>query len=246
VCVSGTRHPREAVVTSRVFGPEKHTVLATCWRRRRRYISWALRSACVAWVVRLKKNKKTPVRFCGLALNVYGVSCMTWRIQYVPVGLTRVRSASLVARYLEIKTRRFFDFLCAPPFLFPRVHPRLTRRLIKTGAPGKKTGWLKHLAGCTRKKASTRRVNRKIADLREINEFSFQGILQPTTVPPEVPGTSGSTSLMILCDPKTRPFPPIGTSIARLEKSGQKYQSANSPWKLATPVEPPPIPGRNR
>ena len=31
------------------------------------------------------------------------------------------------ARYLEKKTRRFFYFFRAPPFLFPRVHPRLTR-----------------------------------------------------------------------------------------------------------------------
>jgi len=28
-------------------------------------------------------------------------------------------------------------FFSRPPFLFPRVHPRLTRRLIKTGAPHK-------------------------------------------------------------------------------------------------------------
>ena len=34
---------------------------------------------------------------------------------------------SLAARYLEKKTRRFFDLFRAPPFLFPRVHPRLTR-----------------------------------------------------------------------------------------------------------------------
>jgi len=54
------------------------------------------------------------------------------------------------------------DFFRAPAFLFPRVIPRLTRRWIKTGAPDKnKSGLLKLLAGFTRKKASTRRVNRK-------------------------------------------------------------------------------------
>jgi len=47
-------------------------------------------------------------------------------------------SPSLAARYLEKKTRRFFDYFRAPPFLFPRVNPRLTRRWIKTGAPDKK------------------------------------------------------------------------------------------------------------
>ena len=35
--------------------------------------------------------------------------------------------ASLAARYLEKKTHRFFYFFAPPPFLFPRVHPRLTR-----------------------------------------------------------------------------------------------------------------------
>jgi len=37
------------------------------------------------------------------------------------------------------------------------------------------------LAGFTPKKASTRRVNKKTPIPREINEFSFQDILQPTT-----------------------------------------------------------------
>jgi len=32
----------------------------------------------------------------------------------------------------------FFFFFPPPPFLFPRVHPRLTRRLIKPSAPDKK------------------------------------------------------------------------------------------------------------
>ena len=43
---------------------------------------------------------------------------------------------SLAARYLEKKTRRCFDSFCTPLFLFPRVHPRLTRRWIKTSALG--------------------------------------------------------------------------------------------------------------
>jgi len=53
------------------------------------------------------------------------------------------RVPSLAARYLEKKTRRFFDLSRAPPFLFPRVHPRLTRWWIKTGAPDKKIGLIK-------------------------------------------------------------------------------------------------------
>jgi len=42
---------------------------------------------------------------------------------------------SWAAKYLEKKTRRFVDFFCAPTSLLPRVNPRLTRRLIKPGAP---------------------------------------------------------------------------------------------------------------
>ena len=59
-----------------------------------------------------------------------------------------------------------FLFFWRPPPLpvSPGVHPRLTRRWIETCAPDKKSGWLTLLAGSTRKKASTRRVNRKIAD----------------------------------------------------------------------------------
>jgi len=50
-----------------------------------------------------------------------------------------LQAPSLAARCLEKKTRRCFDCFCAPPpFLFPRVHPRLTRRLIRTSAPGRK------------------------------------------------------------------------------------------------------------
>jgi len=45
---------------------------------------------------------------------------------------------SLAARYLEKKTRRYVDCFRAPPFLFPRVHPRMTRRSIKPSAPDKK------------------------------------------------------------------------------------------------------------
>jgi len=43
--------------------------------------------------------------------------------------------ASLAARYLEKKTHRCLDLFRAPPFLFPRINPRLTRRLMKTSAP---------------------------------------------------------------------------------------------------------------
>jgi len=32
------------------------------------------------------------------------------------------------------------SFFRAPPFLFPRIHPRFTRRLMKTSAPEKKNG----------------------------------------------------------------------------------------------------------
>ena len=39
----------------------------------------------------------------------------------------KVARAALAARHLEKKTRRFSDFFCARPFLFPRVRPRLTR-----------------------------------------------------------------------------------------------------------------------
>jgi len=71
-------------------------------------------------------------------------------------------------RWLQDTSKRkladFSIFYAPPPFLFPRVYPRLTRRLIKTGAPEKKY-WVdsKLLAGFTRKKASTCRVNQKIA-----------------------------------------------------------------------------------
>jgi len=39
---------------------------------------------------------------------------------------------------LKRKLADFWIFFANPPFLFPRVHPRLTRRLIKTCAPDKK------------------------------------------------------------------------------------------------------------
>ena len=58
-----------------------------------------------------------------------------WLLDCRATGLT-----SLAARYIEKKTRRFFDFFAPPPFLFPRVYPRLTRRLIKRSAPDKKIG----------------------------------------------------------------------------------------------------------
>ena len=59
----------------------------------------------------------------------------TYKLVHRRLGLTRHLEGdldlrereSLAARYLEKKTRRFFDFFHAPPFLFPRVHPRLTR-----------------------------------------------------------------------------------------------------------------------
>ena len=86
-----------------------------------------------------------------------------------PLTLLTRRSCIRRRRWLQdTSKRKLADFsivFVPPPFLFPRVHPRLTRRLIKTSAPDKKrSGCLKLLAGFTRKKASTRRVNRKIAD----------------------------------------------------------------------------------
>jgi len=70
----------------------------------------------------------------------------------------------LAARYLEKKPRRYFDFLRARPFLFPRVNPRLTRRWIKTGAPDRKIGLIATFSRVYLKKGSTRQVNKKIAD----------------------------------------------------------------------------------
>jgi len=62
----------------------------------------------------------------------------------------------------KIKLAGFF-FFCASPSCFPgftRDWPDdWSKQVLK-----KKSGWLKILAGFTRKKASTRRVNRKIAD----------------------------------------------------------------------------------
>jgi len=54
----------------------------------------------------------------------------------------------------------------------------MTRRLIKTSAPDLKN-WVnkKLLAGFTRKKASTRRVNRKIADSTRNQQVFFSRYL---------------------------------------------------------------------
>ena len=47
-------------------------------------------------------------------------------------------------RWLQDTSKRklayFFDFFRAPPFPFPRVYPRMTRRLMKTSAPDLKIG----------------------------------------------------------------------------------------------------------
>jgi len=97
-----------------------------------------------------------------------------------------VVETSLAARYLEKKSRLVFDFFHAPPFLFPRIYPRMTRRLIKTSAPDLKLGWLKLLAGFTRKKASTRLVNKKIADSTRNQRVFFSRYLAANYVPTRV------------------------------------------------------------
>ena len=60
-------------------------------------------------------------------LFIWSVFGEYMNLEYVRIRVVcRIQQASVAARYLEKKTRRFFDFFCAPPFLFPRVHPRLT------------------------------------------------------------------------------------------------------------------------
>ena len=44
----------------------------------------------------------------------------------------------LTAKYLEKKTRRFFEFIRPRSFSVSWVHPRFTRRWIKTSRPNKK------------------------------------------------------------------------------------------------------------
>jgi len=61
-----------------------------------------------------------------------------------------------VRRWLQDTSKRkladFFDFLCNHPFLFPRVYPRLTRRLIKTSAPDKQIGLIETFSRVYQKK----------------------------------------------------------------------------------------------
>jgi len=52
---------------------------------------------------------------------------------------------SLAARYLEKKTRRFFDLFCAPPRSFPRVHPSWPDDWSKQAPRIKKIGLIKKL-----------------------------------------------------------------------------------------------------
>jgi len=52
---------------------------------------------------------------------------------------------------------------------------------MKTGASDKKTGLIENFCRVDPKKGSTRRVKKISPIPREINEFSFQGILQPIT-----------------------------------------------------------------
>jgi len=71
-------------------------------------------------------------------------------------------------RWLQDTSKRkladFLFFSAPPPSCFPRVHPSWPDDWSKQALRIKKSGWLNMLAGFTRKKASTRRVNRKIAD----------------------------------------------------------------------------------
>jgi len=63
---------------------------------------------------------KVPLYYHQFGKNSYTASAP---------GEARTRMPSLAARYLEKKIRRCFDFFSRPPppFLFSRVHPRLTR-----------------------------------------------------------------------------------------------------------------------
>jgi len=57
----------------------------------------------------------------------------------------------------------------------------MTRRLIKTSAPDLKIGLIETFSRVYPKKGKHAPGKKKSPIPREINEFSFQGILQPTT-----------------------------------------------------------------
>jgi len=73
--------------------------------------------------------------------------------------------SSLPARYLEKKTRLFSIFFTPPPVpVFPGL-PEVDPTIDNNKRPGfKKIGLIETFSRVYPKKASTRRVNRKIAD----------------------------------------------------------------------------------
>jgi len=79
------------------------------------------------------------------------------------------------------KLADFLSLSARAPCLFPRINPRYTRRLIKTGRLDKNSVLSRLLAESTRKEGSTRRQN-KSPECDEINEFSCCGHLESTTV----------------------------------------------------------------
>jgi len=81
----------------------------------------------------------------------------------------QVRSIIRLRRWLQDTTKRnlayFSIFFTPPPVPVTPGLPEDDPTIDENKRPGfKKLGWLKLLAGFTRKKASTRRVNRKTAD----------------------------------------------------------------------------------
>jgi len=105
-----------------------------------------------------------------------------WEREEEASGERQIRAMSVVAaRYLEKKTRRFFDCFRAPPLPVSPGSPEVDPTIDQNKRRIKKIGLIETVSRVPHKKASTRRVNRKSPISREINEFSFQGILQPTT-----------------------------------------------------------------
>jgi len=92
----------------------------------------------------------------------------SWRLAQARLRAARspyVPRPSLTARYLEKTTRRYFDFFAPPPLPVSPGSPEVDPTIDQNKCPEKrKLGWLTLSAGFTRKKGSTRRVNRKIAD----------------------------------------------------------------------------------
>jgi len=89
----------------------------------------------------------------------------TYLVMHWLLVLMIIRILSLAARYLEKTTRLFFFVFLRPPVPVSSGLPEDDPTIDQNKRSGlKKLGWLQLLAGFTRKKASTRRVNRKIAD----------------------------------------------------------------------------------